>query len=413
MSEIADPNASSTTVTVDKNKTVTANFAQIDNIVINEIMYDPAGTETWYEWIELYNNGTKAIDVSGWVLNGTIGASDTILSGTMDIGGYMVLAKNVSAFQARYPAATCTIIKGNWTALANSGDWVNLSDATGSIVDSVYYPGGFTQNYSTELNRTGGWQQSRVEGGTPCKVNSVCYPTITVLYPNGGENITIGPSVEVSANATDDVGVENVTFYYSKNNGTSWTEIGNGSIVPPGTAKSGTWNITWDTTGLTEGTNYSIEANATDGLLTAEDESDSTFTLKKGNYTITGTTREANCSLEPNVTITVYNKTTGSAVAETTSNETGNYSIAVPDIGNYRVNASKEDFKNETQNITITEIQTTYTLNFSRNYGLTPEDPPMSYALECVNHWLYPELQPEECRLSMAKALEVVNAWLY
>ena len=136
-----------------------------------------------------------------------------------------------------------------------------------------------------------------------------------------------------------------------------------------------------------------------------------TFMVTAAN--ITGTTREANCSLEPNVTITIYNKTTGSAVAETTSDETGNYSVAVPSIGNYSVNASKEGFKNETQNITITETETTYTLNFSRDYGLTPEDPEMPYALECVNHWLYADLQPEECRLSMAKALEVVNAWLY
>ncbi|MCK4733069.1 MAG: hypothetical protein KAT65_11495, partial [Methanophagales archaeon] len=62
-----------------------------------------------------------------------------------------------------------------------------------------------------------------------------------------------------------------------------------------------------------------------------------------------------------------------------------------------------------TREISITE-EVTYTLNFRGEYGLTPEDPSMSYVLECVNHWKYP---PDECGLSMEKALEVVNAWLY
>jgi len=150
--------------------------ATTGNIIINEIMYNPAGDEDRYEWIELYNNDTNPINVSGWVLNGTIGGTDTLLSGTLGIGGYMVLAKNVSAFQARYPEANCTIIKGNWSALGNTGDWVNLSDARGVCIDSVNYPGSFSDNHSAELNATGGWEESCVEGGTPCEENSVTWP---------------------------------------------------------------------------------------------------------------------------------------------------------------------------------------------------------------------------------------------
>ena len=136
-----------------------------------------------------------------------------------------------------------------------------------------------------------------------------------------------------------------------------------------------------------------------------------TFTVT-GAANITGTTGEVNCSIEPNVTVALYNKTTGNKVAETTSDTNGNYTITVPGFGIYWVNASKAGFKNESQEISITEA-VSYTLNFRGEHGLTPEEPTMEYALECVNHWLYPELQPEECRLSMTKALEVVNAWLY
>ena len=112
--------------------------------------------------------------------------------------------------------------------------------------------------------------------------------------------------------------------------------------------------------------------------------------------------------MPPQEIITLYNAPWRE---ETNSDENGNYSIAVPNLGDYTVKASKEGFKNETQDITITETEA-YTLNFRGEYGLTPEDPGMAYALECVNHWLYTPTD-EQCKLSMFKALEVVNAWLY
>ena len=135
---------------------------------------------------------------------------------------------------------------------------------------------------------------------------------------------------------------------------------------------------------------------------------DSIIKVIKG-LSISGLTGEVNCSIEPNVTITLYNKTTGNKVAEATSDINGNYTISAPGLGEYKVNSSKAGFKNVTREISITE-EVTYTLNFSGEYGLIPEDPSMGYALECVNHWLYP---PDECGLSMSKVLEVVNAWLY
>jgi hypothetical protein len=125
---------------------------------------------------------------------------------------------------------------------------------------------------------------------------------------------------------------------------------------------------------------------------------------------ISGLTGEVNCSIEPDVTVILYNKTTGNKITETTSDTNGNYkNLSAPCSGEYRVTASKAGFKNETREISITE-DVTYTLNFRGEYGLTPEDPSMSYVLECVNHWKYPS---GECGLTMMKTLEVVNAWLY
>jgi len=101
-------------------------------------------------------------------------------------------------------------------------------------------------------------------------------PSVTVLYPNGGETIPIGTQVQVSARATDDNAVTGVTFYYST--GTNWNSIGAGTRVS-GTDKDGTWDITWSTAGLSAGTSYKVKAVASEGTLTDEDQSDSAFSV--------------------------------------------------------------------------------------------------------------------------------------
>jgi hypothetical protein len=102
--------------------------------------------------------------------------------------------------------------------------------------------------------------------------------TVTILYPNGGEFIPVGTQVSVSVHATDDTAVTNVTFFYSSNGGSNWNLIGAGMRVS-GTAKDGLWNGTWNTNGLSAGSKYMIKAVASDGTLTREDQSESTFSL--------------------------------------------------------------------------------------------------------------------------------------
>ena len=110
-------------------------------------------------------------------------------------------------------------------------------------------------------------------------VTVAALPTITVFYPNGGEEITIGEPVEVSADVSAGFGATSVVFEYSSNNGSSWNSIGSGSLMS-GTAEDGTWNATWNTLGLPAGNEYLIKANVTDSQgYTAEDQSDSTFSL--------------------------------------------------------------------------------------------------------------------------------------
>ncbi|MFH1766646.1 MAG: lamin tail domain-containing protein, partial [Patescibacteria group bacterium] len=41
---------------------------QPDHLVINEVLYDPLGSDLGYEFIELYNPTNQAVDLSNWVI---------------------------------------------------------------------------------------------------------------------------------------------------------------------------------------------------------------------------------------------------------------------------------------------------------------------------------------------------------
>ncbi len=49
------------------------------NVVISQVLYDPAGTESGGEAVELRNDGSSAVDISGWVLETENSASDATL----------------------------------------------------------------------------------------------------------------------------------------------------------------------------------------------------------------------------------------------------------------------------------------------------------------------------------------------
>ena len=124
--------------------------------LINEIMFHPVNGISvevpGEEFVELRNPELAGWNVGGWIF--TKGITYTLPSGTIiPAGGYLIIAANVSAFQAKHPGAGPVI--GGWTGtLSNNQETLELTDATGAIVDSV--------NYASE----GDWARRRHPLGT-------------------------------------------------------------------------------------------------------------------------------------------------------------------------------------------------------------------------------------------------------
>ena len=111
-------------------------------VVINELMYklpraeliDAENIEE--EFIELHNRGTESIDVTNWQF--TRGVTFTLPESSIPAGGYLVVAADVAAFQAKYPGVENVV--GGWTGkLSNDGETIELVDAIGTTIDQVRY----------------------------------------------------------------------------------------------------------------------------------------------------------------------------------------------------------------------------------------------------------------------------------
>jgi Predicted hydrolase (metallo-beta-lactamase superfamily) len=105
-------------------------------VVINEVAWSGTSSNSLDEWIELYNTTGSAINLTGWKIVDDSGAQTYNLSGTIAANGYYLIERT----------ATATSVTGDLTvagiSLANTGDTLELQDASSVRVDIVNSSGG-------------------------------------------------------------------------------------------------------------------------------------------------------------------------------------------------------------------------------------------------------------------------------
>ena len=112
------------------------NPSRTEDIVINEIMFDPPSKQRRSEFIELYNRGPSTVDLSGWEFAN--GIDFAMPPGTsIPSGGYLVVAADPAYMTATYGALP--MVGGYSGQLSNGGELVRLEDAHGNLADEVHY----------------------------------------------------------------------------------------------------------------------------------------------------------------------------------------------------------------------------------------------------------------------------------
>jgi hypothetical protein len=120
--------------------------ANPSNLYITEIMYNPIGSEPNFEWVEVFNNGASAVDLTGYVLDDTNATAHSainqpnIAGGSIPAGGTAILynsAITATDFTNLWGAGLNLVPVTDWTSavmsLNNSGaDGVGLWSSTAS-----------------------------------------------------------------------------------------------------------------------------------------------------------------------------------------------------------------------------------------------------------------------------------------
>lgn len=164
-------------------KSITPGHKQ-NSVLINEIMYDPAQGES--EWVELFNNTGKNIDISNWgIVNLLPSPTFTSLgkyASEFSPGEFIVVASD-SSFLLSHQEIKSKIIIADFGSLNNSEDGLELVDNKKTEIDSLVYNSewgggkGFSLErikYSGKSNDSANWRTSLNKSkSTPALENSV------------------------------------------------------------------------------------------------------------------------------------------------------------------------------------------------------------------------------------------------
>jgi hypothetical protein len=202
-------------------------------VVINEIFYHAPDEIEDLEFIELFNSGEDAVDLSGWKF--TKGIQFAFASGTRIEGkGFLVLCRNERRFKQYYPAP----IAGTFDSrLSNHSKRLELSDARGRVVDTVKYqdivpwplgPDGLSGSLERICPESGGdnpanWASSPLSPnrakpmGSPGQINasySEVMPPVISKVSASPEQPSAKQTMTIKARVRDAEGVREVKLLY-------------------------------------------------------------------------------------------------------------------------------------------------------------------------------------------------------
>ncbi len=214
------------------------------DVVINEIMYDPTGPDTGWEWIELFNNGTTAVNITNWAITDQDGVGDDFIFPEMTFppDAYISITTSQGVNDTDFSDGVANLFFGiNTSILTNTGDDVLLKNETGYGIDYVAYLSGTSvdspppeltwsgpnpsadEGNSISLHPNGldtdsglSWNES---DPTPGWANAHLYddpPTITAIR-HSPINPTTLEGVTITSYVSDDYNLKSVTLIYTIN----------------------------------------------------------------------------------------------------------------------------------------------------------------------------------------------------
>lgn len=153
------------TSTITSTPTSTGTLEPIPAVVINEVAWGGTQASANDEWIELYNPTDTDVDLTGWTLRSGDNTPNITLSGVLEAGEFLVLARLAGTFQ---DPLDDQVIVNSTIDLSNNGEILTLRDDAGRTVDTV--------------NGDGGSWPAGTGTSTPASMERVSYTNQFVTY---------------------------------------------------------------------------------------------------------------------------------------------------------------------------------------------------------------------------------------
>jgi len=174
-------------------------------LVFNEINFKSGVTKVTDDWVEIYNPGSVAVDMSGWLYSDSNNSNKYFFANgfTLQPNSYVVVAQNIDKFKTVYPEVT-NVVGSAAFGLSSDGEYIRLYNQLGVLIDSVYYKNqapwpldangtGFTLELTDAMldnNQGENWFVDNLKLGSPGKRNFQTTDIMNVnelqvaVYPN-------------------------------------------------------------------------------------------------------------------------------------------------------------------------------------------------------------------------------------
>ena len=196
-------------------------------ITISEVNYVSGDKYPASDWVELLNYGSNGVDMTGWYITDSDPTHKWIFPGsvTLPAGERLVLASNLSKFQAVYPTVSNVIGSFDF-GLGTPTDQVNIYNSSNELIAGVEYTnsapwptGAFDKGMTLELkdpnlglNNPGNWFDG-CEGGSPGVTYKNCTTGILASAENNKATIYPNPATDqINVILPTNIGNQTVTF---------------------------------------------------------------------------------------------------------------------------------------------------------------------------------------------------------
>ncbi len=173
----------------------------LSKVMITEIMYDPAGTDTGREWIEVYNDDSGSVDLANYRLfeNGVAHTMKPFNAPAilLNAGVYAIVADNPEKFLVDYPTYNGLLIDSAFS-LNNTGESL-VFQTSDAVVES-------TVTYTTEWGGAGTGNSLQLSEGVwiPALPSvGVSNATVPVDESSADTNSASIASTSTSSSSTD------------------------------------------------------------------------------------------------------------------------------------------------------------------------------------------------------------------